>query len=73
MKPWTCARVEIKVLPSDRKGKGRLKELKAMKDIASEGIKKTPYVQVEWSSGEKAAALLDTGAQWSLICLSKLT
>ena len=49
-----------------------MKELTTMKNIASEGINKTPYVQLEWSNGEKAA-LLDTGAQWSLICMSKLT
>ena len=73
VRPWTCARAEIRVLPPARGSCKRKRGLDTMKEIAAEGITNTPYVRVDWAKGDCDAALLDTGAQWSLISSSKLT
>ena len=73
IKPWTCGRAEIRVLPPEVTTKKRQRGLDAMKEIALEGMTNTPYVRVNWMNGECDAALLDTGAQWSLMNSSKLT
>ena len=44
-----------------------------MKEVAESGINATPYVEVEWTNGERKKALFDTGAQWSLIAEDQLT
>ena len=40
--------------------------------MASEGVSSTPYVAATWKDGIVTAALLDTGAQWSLLSQTQL-
>ena len=73
IKPWSCAKVEFKILPGDKSQTNRLRNLKKMKTVAQEGICSTPYVEVMWEDGSISPALLDTGAQWSLLTEQELT
>lgn len=75
VKPWSCARVDFRVLaprPNGKRGPRR-KELKLLKAVAAEGVTSTPYVSARWADGTTTAALLDTGAQWSLLSQNELS
>ena len=68
---WSCARVKLTVKTPDRKVKGRIQNLRRDK-AGFENLHRTPYVKVEWinnESGERSSlvALVDTGADWSLM------
>lgn len=73
VKPWSCARVDFRVLPPDGRGGTRRKELQLLKEVAAEGVTSTPYVSAKWADGKSTAALLDTGAQWSLLSQCQLS
>ena len=73
VKPWTCAKVEFRVQPPKVGGKQRCKELRNLKEVADKGLNNTPYVTARWADGEETPALLDTGAQWSLLTEAVIT
>ena len=72
-RPWSCAKVNFNVLPPKSNSKGRGKELRKLKEVADRGLSNTPYVTARWADGKETAALLDTGAQWSLITEAGIT
>ena len=73
IKPWSCAKVDLRILPAERGQQKRRENLQRLKEVASAGICNAPYVEVNWGDGNKSAALLDTGAQWSLLTEQELT
>ena len=73
IKPWTCAKVDFRILPPEKGTKHRGVNLQRLKRIASEGICCTPYVEAKWAENKSSVALLDTGAQWSLLAEQELT
>ena len=72
IKPWSCAKVEFRVLPPAKEARKRGEKLGRLKTVASEGINNTPYVAAKWKNGQTSAALFDTGAQWSLLTEKEL-
>ena len=74
---WSCARVKLTVKTPDKKVNGRIKKLRRDK-AGFENLHRTPYVKVEWinnESGERSSlvALVDTGADWSLMKESEMS
>ena len=72
IKPWSCAKVQFRVLPPAKEERRRGEKLGRLKTVASEGINNTPYVAAKWKDGKSSAALFDTGAQWSLLTETEL-
>lgn len=77
IKNWTCARARLTVKTPDRKVKNRIDKLRRDK-AGLENLFRTPYVRVEWinaESGDRSnlVALVDTGADWSLIKESEMS
>ena len=67
-KPWsgTCAR--MKVIESPKGTKDRCKKLREKKMAWNQILSKSPHVMVRFGNeAEDCSALLDTGANWSLI------
>ena len=73
IKPRSCAKVDLRILSADRGQQKRRENLQRLKEVASAGICNAPYVEVNWGDGNKSTALLDTGAQWSLLTEQELT
>ena len=82
MKPWSCGRARLFVKPADReeaKRGSRTAKLRSDKDQLLYSLPKTPYISLAWGmSGESSeqaqsmTALIDTGADWSLITKAEL-
>ena len=78
VKPWTCSRVRISVKPGSRGTRNRYRKLKDDKEMLARGLQRSPYVQLSWSGVEvtssgSSPALMDTGADWSLLNDTQLT
>ena len=74
---WSCARAKLTVRTPDREVEDRIDKLKRNKEDM-ENLNQTPYVKVGWintESGERSnlVALVDTGADWSLIKESEMS
>ena len=79
VRPWTCARVRITVKPGSRGKRNRYRKLKEDKEMLARGLCRSPYMQLSWVCSDDpgmantSPALMDTGADWSLINESQLT
>jgi transposase InsO family protein len=72
VKPWVFARASFRVKPADRGAKERRVKLKLSQEALNKGISRAPYVNVK--IGDSATrALVDTGADWSLLDDSMLS
>ena len=73
VKPWVLARASFRVQAAP-KGVAKNRRIKLSNDIDTlgEGISRAPYVDVV-IEGKKARALVDTGADWSLLDADDLT
>ena len=78
VKPWACARVSIVVRPNERGNKNRYRKLREDKEMVKRGLRRSPYVKFKWMESteqprSETAALVDTGADWSLIAENELS
>ena len=77
VKPWICARAKFAVCPPEKSTTRRVKKLREMNEAARIGLNRAPYVAIKWvaegETGKVAGALIDTGADWSLIDYEGLT
>lgn len=75
IKQWSVAAAQFHVKPPDRQQNNRVKKFRDIKACAAESLNMTPYVEVQWigSKNHHDFALMDTGAQWTLISFDKLT
>ena len=46
IKPWSCAKVNLRIFPADRGQYKRRNNLQRLKEVASAGICNAPYVEV---------------------------
>ena len=73
VKPWTFARAAFHVKPLPKGAiRDRRQRLKADKQLLSTGLARAPYVDVE-VEGMTTRAMVDTGADWSLLDAGMLT
>ncbi len=67
-KPWTNKVAHMRVEMPPRGTPNRIARLKRANEVMSQFLGNTPYVEFAWSdSCERSLALLDSGADWSLI------
>ena len=69
-KPWTRKLAHMRVVNPPRGTPHRMARLKRANEVMSQflGNTRTPYVEFAWTdSRERSLALLDSGADWSLI------
>jgi hypothetical protein len=70
------AAAQFHVLPPDRLLKNRVKKFRDIRACAADSLNMTPYIKVRWSGeqgNQEDYALMDTGAQWTLISADKLS
>ena len=73
VKPYSFARASFRVLPVERGSRrNRRGKLMQEKEALSVGLTKSPYVEVS-VDGKGIRALVDSGADWSLMCYDQLT
>jgi transposase InsO family protein len=78
VRPWACAKMSLSVRPSGRDKKNRCRRLREDKEMVRRGLRRSPYVKLSWVEPTHAhqvqtAALVDTGADWSLLAESELS
>ncbi len=78
IRPWTCAKMSLSVKPCAKGEKNRHKRLIEDKEMVARGLRRSPYVKVKWiepttNHQNQTAALVDTGADWSLLAESELS
>jgi len=78
IRPWTCAKVSLRVKPDEKGKRNRSRRLREDKEMMERGLMRSPYVKMNWVEPmsveqPETAALVDTGADWSLIAESELT
>jgi hypothetical protein len=67
-KPWTRKLAHMRVVNPPRGTPHRMARLKRANEVMSQFLGNTPYVEFAWTdSRERSLALLDSGADWSLI------
>ena len=72
MEPWRCARASFRVLTPPKKGnEDRREKLKGARAMM-EGLSRAPFVDVKLD-GSETRALVDTGADWSLLDANSLS
>lgn len=84
VRPWTCSRAHFVVKPP-RKGTvsrgNRVIRLREDKSTLEKNLPKTPYIKLKWGSEgctdernrTPMTALIDTGADWSLVTRAELS
>jgi len=66
--PWTRKVAHLRVVNPPKGTPNRIAHLKRAKQVMSQFLGNTPYVEFAWTdTGERSLALLDSGADWSLI------
>ena len=76
IKQWSVATAQFHIIPPDRLQKNRIKKFRDIRACAAESLNMTPYVKVQWQGhlgSQEDYALMDTGAQWTLISAEKLS
>ena len=72
VKPWVFARASFHVKPAEKGVRNRCKKLKMDREALGRGISRAPYVSVRIGQNQ-TRALVDTGADWSLLDYSLLS
>lgn len=75
IRQWSVAAAQFHVIPPDRQQKKRIKKFRDIRACAADSLNMTPYVKVQWVGlqDQEDYALMDTGAQWTLISAEKLS
>ncbi len=72
--PWTPKLAHLRVVNPPKGTPQRMARLKRANEVMSQFLGNTPYVEFAWAdSRERSLALLDSGADWSLIDESVMT
>ena len=67
-RPWNGQVARMSVVPPCKGTLNRRLGLKEQKETLSKGLSSTPYIEFSWEGkDQKVKALLDSGADWSLI------
>ena len=73
-KPWSAGVCKLKLVPPNRNCKSRISQMKELKMTYNEVQYRSPYVNITWEKGGASLpALMDSGADWSLISSENVT
>ena len=73
-KPWSAGLCRLKLMPPSRCSKGRVSRMKEMRTTYDEVQYRSPYIDITWEKGgARCPALMDSGADWSLMSSEQVT